>query len=591
MKKAIYCLASLLLCALGFAACDTKDEATAAPQPPKLISIIPKAGCTGSSAIISGVNFSPNADDNEVTINGKKAEVNVAAHNRLAITLPDNPDGAYTVKVKVKGHEIEGLKFTYAPGYKPELSVLQVMPSFAYVGEEVKIIGQCFSTVPSDNKVTINGAQAVVKEAKEGVLTIVVPDTKEGTYPVSVTVGGKTATGSSFTYGHIVRLTAETITPDKGKSGDEVVITGEAFGKTVDDPKVTVNGKSAKVKAVTPTSLTVEMPDNAPGTYPVVITVGESTVSNLSFTYVAEGWSVKTYAGDGTKADVDGSLTTASFMSPQGICFAPDGTMYVCSQNGHKLRRISPAGEVSTITVSGATLSAPWGVAVEKSGSLILVSKGNSLVLRIDAQGNATEITDGGAWKSPMGVKIDAAGNIYVADRDNKAVRRIATDGSVKLYDMSDLTQGPCDIAVDSKGNIFAVNGGSYKVFMFTPDGTRTDILGLGTAPTAATWTDGEAGNPLTATMGQSFGINISDDGKLYISDLKAFVVREVEPAAGGDYTKATVRTIAGTPFTQGAADGLGTVASFKALGGVAIRAGKIYVADNGGNTIRVISK
>ena len=69
----------------------------------KLISIIPKAGSTGGTAIISGVHFSETAIDNEVFINGVQAEIIDATQNRLVIALPNNPEGTYSIKVSVKG--------------------------------------------------------------------------------------------------------------------------------------------------------------------------------------------------------------------------------------------------------------------------------------------------------------------------------------------------------------------------------------------------------------------------------------------------------------------------------------------------------
>ena len=76
----------------------------------------------------------------------------------------------------MKGEVVEGLKFTYAtPQAPPELAVLQVMPSSAYAGDLVTLIGQCFSTVVSENQVTINGVTAEVKEATSSQLKIIIP--------------------------------------------------------------------------------------------------------------------------------------------------------------------------------------------------------------------------------------------------------------------------------------------------------------------------------------------------------------------------------------------------------------------------------
>lgn len=587
-------MASLLLCGAAFSGCSDDDDASISGQmPPKLISIIPKAASSGETAIISGVYFSENIAENEVTVNGVKAEVTAAATNRLVVTLPDNPDGTYPVKVTVRGQSVEGLKITYAPGRKIELAVLQCMPSMAYVGDEIKIIGQCFSSVASENKVTINGAEAVVKEASANMLTIVVPDTQEGTYPVSVTVGGKTATGSSFTYGHIVRLTALTLTPETGHAGDAVVIEGEGFGATPADNLVTVNGKKAEVTEVTKTSLTVVMPENPAGTYPVVITVGESTVDNKSFTYINDDvLTVTTIAGSGTADVVEGIGKAAAIRSPQGIAMAADGSLWICLQNSKGLMRMAPDFSVKKVEVTGADLNAPWGCAFDKEGKLVVANKANHTVIRVAADGSATPVLTADDWKGPMGVAVGSDGALYVADRDAKAIRKIGTDGKLaQSFDMSDCKQGPCGVAVDQRGNVYAINGGDYTMYMFKPDGTRSVLMGDGVKPTADTWSDGEPGNPLSATTGQSFALHIDSDGIMYITDLMAFVVRTLTPDASGDYTKGTVSTIAGVPFVKGKADGVADAATFNQLGGIVSHDGKIYVADNANHMIRLISK
>lgn len=85
------------------------------------------------------------------------------------------------------------------------------MPSSAYAGDLVTLIGQCFSTVVSENQVTINGAVAEVKEATSSQLKIIIPDTEEGSYPIRVKVGTKEAESPLFTYLHTVTLTTSSL--------------------------------------------------------------------------------------------------------------------------------------------------------------------------------------------------------------------------------------------------------------------------------------------------------------------------------------------------------------------------------------------
>lgn len=589
MKKILLIFQLLAVC-LYLPSCSDNDEAAVVAKP-QLISIIPKAAWTGATAVISGVHFSDNAADNQVTINGEPAQVTYATHNRLFITLPQNPDGSYPVCVTVKGQKAEGLSIRYAPApAEPQLSVMHLMPSMAFVGDEIKIIGQCFSPDVNGNTVTINGVEATVKEATETMLTIVVPDTQEGSYPVVVKVGEKMAEGPKFTYFHVVTLTTASLTPESGRVGQQIVIEGEGFGETAADNAVTINGVEATVLAVTPTTLTIAAPENPAGTYPVVVTVGDKTVSNLQYTYIEEGLTVSTAAGNGTANTVDGNGLLAAIRSPQGIALAPDGSLWIAQQNGKAIRRMDADGNVTTINVDSDILGAPWGCAFSPAGVFTFADKANNKVYTVKPDGTMTEITSNSGFKGPMGVCYDAAGNLYVADRDNKCIHKFTPAGTETTFAVG-VKQGPCAVAVDAKGRIYAVNGGDYQAFMIDTDGTVSTLFGNGIKPTAETWSDGEPGNPSQATMGQSFGITIAADGTMYITDLLAFVVRSITPDANGNYTTGTLETIAGTPFVKGKTDGVATKATFNQLGGVAANGDKIYVADNVNHLIRVISK
>lgn len=345
---------------------------------------------------------------------------------------------------------------------------------------------------------------------------------------------------------------------------------------------------SSAAYAETP-SLNVHSNDGNVATYSL------DEVESVTFEDITK-WTVSTIAGNGTKANKEGVGTAASFCSPQGIAFGPDGTLYVCGQNREtasspfRILAMDKDLNVKILPITGAELNAPWGCTVDNDGYLIVASKANNKVYRINTTTyEATEVTDGGAFVGPMGVKVDSEGSLYIAARDSKYVRKIAKDGTVTNYTVGS-KQGPCDMAIDSKGNMYVVNGADYYVYKITPDGTVSTVIGNGVKPTAATYTDGTPGDLSTATHGQSWSIHIDKDGVMYIADLLAFVVREVVPGPDGDYAKGTIRTIAGKPFTQGTANGVGDAANFKTLGTVVAHDGALYVGDNGGNTIRKIT-
>lgn len=592
MKKLLFIL-SLLTCCAWLTACDDDDAAAGAgaERAPRLMSIIPKAGYAGAAAVISGTNFSSDPADVQVAINGVQAELTAASSTRLCIVMPNNPNGDYPVSVSVRGVTVEGLKITYAdPPADPQLSVLQLMPSAAHVGEEIQVIGQCFSPVAADNVVTINGVEAEVREASSTMLRIVVPDTDEGSYPVCVRVGDKEASGSLFTYLHTVTLRSLSITPDSGKPGQTVEIEGEDFSSVAADNHVSINGKEAEVTAAEFSKLTVVVPDNPEGTYPVVITVGEKTVQNLTFTYLPITYTVATVAG-GVRGNTtatptcEGVGTEARFNIPDGLALAPNGDIWICDRGGHEIRRMDASFYVHKVELTGAAIKSPWGGAFGPDGLFTVANKDLNNVVKIAADGTTTEFIAG--LKTPIGVAYDAAGNLYVCDRSNNAVKKFdATGAQVASYDIT----APNACAVDAQGRVFVVSNSAFKVFMVDTDGTVVTLFGTGTKHTAATLSNGVPGDLSEATAGASFGIAVDADGTVYISDVTVHIVRALTPGEGGDYTKGTLRTIAGTAGSAGRVDGDGGAAKFNYPAEMLIVGNVIYLADELTFSIRSIT-
>ena len=91
-------------------------------------------------------------------------------------------------------------------------------------------------------------------------------------------------------------------------------------------------------------------------------------------------------------------------------------------------------------------------------------------------------------------------------------------------------------------------------------------------------FTDGEPGNPLSATIGQIGGIFYDEaDGYIYFNDVNSKAFRVLVPGVGGDYTKGAVKTLLGHPLLSASKEGaLGN------LGGlVRMSDGSFYIAAN----------
>jgi hypothetical protein len=150
----------------------------------------------------------------------------------------------------------------------------------------------------------------------------------------------KEAESPLFTYLHTVTLTTSSLAPTRGKAGEEIVISGEGFGMTIEENIVSINGKPATVKAVTATTLSIIIPENPSGTYPVKVTVADKTVENLSFTYEDLSYTVETVAGNSATTSTDGKGTAASFKFPQGLALAPNGDIWIAERGNNTIRKM-----------------------------------------------------------------------------------------------------------------------------------------------------------------------------------------------------------------------------------------------------------
>ena len=157
---------------------------------------------------------------------------------------------------------------------------------------------------------------------------------------------------------------------------------------------------------------------------------------------------ITTIAGNIEPGSKDGSGASASFYIPEGLVLDSKGNLYVADTFNNMIRKISPAGIVTTIagqTKKGAangkgkaaSFLHPDGLAVDKADNIYVADSGNNLIRKISPDGMVTTVAgsrnrgaeNGEAKKAtffkPMGVSIDKLGNIYVADFENNVVRKV----------------------------------------------------------------------------------------------------------------------------------------------------------------------
>jgi serine/threonine-protein kinase len=158
---------------------------------------------------------------------------------------------------------------------------------------------------------------------------------------------------------------------------------------------------------------------------------------------------VQNIAGNGKKGAKDSTGLNASFYLPGGIALDSVGNIYVADTYNNKIRKISPAGIVTTLagrTLAGhsngkgsaASFSHPAGLTVGPGGYIYVADVGNNRIRVISPDGMVTNFagsgmrgsTDGrdtiASFYRPYGVASDRSGNIYVADYLNNLLRKIS---------------------------------------------------------------------------------------------------------------------------------------------------------------------
>ncbi len=569
MKKTIIGFL-LFAAALVSAACsdDTTDAGGRGPVGPRLLSIMPKAGYAGNTAILSGSNFSVEAAENSVTINGVEAVVTEATPTRLTITLPQNPAGTYPVAVKVGACEsVEEVEFTYSEEPVGDvLAITTVSPTSGYAGDAVVIRGTCFSTTPSENKVEINGRRAEVTRATATKLELRMPENDEGTFTFTVSVGKESVSGLMFTYLHVPTLALFSVAPESGMPGEEVTIAGECFSPVASENKVEIGGVEAEVVSATDAAMRVKLPELGAGVYTVKVTVGDKSVEGLRITLLMPAkryvYTVSTFLGtagrDTGKVNQDGGPAEAKFNMPHGLCYAPDGSVWIIDRGNNSIRRMDIATRTLTTLAkngqNGVTFNAPWLGAFNSKGEFYFANKAAKNIVKI-AGGDHTASVVVSGLTDPLAVTFDAQDNMFIVDRGASAIVRCAAPGYTEKSEFVKLAGALC-AEFDSKGNLIVATN-TRKIVAIAPDGTQTDLAGSGTKGAS----DGEPEQPLTAQFGDMWGLSIDGRNNIYVVDGSYHNIRRFSPDASGDYAKGTVKTVIGTG-KAGKVDGVGTAAS-----------------------------
>jgi sugar lactone lactonase YvrE len=339
-----------------------------------------------------------------------------------------------------------------------------------------------------------------------------------------------------------------------------------------------------------------------------------------------------TIAGVAAVGANDGPGLDAQFDNVSNLALDHAGNLYAADTVNQTIRKITPAGFVTTIAGSpglfgyadgigsDARFADPEGLVADSFGNIYVADYYNFAIRKITPVGTnwivttiagTTEVagtadgTNGAArfgsfnHGGPLSVTIDAAGNLFVADTGNFTIRKITPVGTnwvtTTIAGVAGSTgtndglgsaarfNNPSALTADAAGNIFVTDPGSYTVRKLSPSGANWLVTTIAGAPGINGLSDGTNDN---ARFLYPLGIAPAPGGGLYVADSFDQCVRLITPS-GADW----VTTTFVGDHNFGHLDGFGTNAEFADPEGVASdSSGNLYVADTGRNSIRAVT-
>jgi sugar lactone lactonase YvrE len=313
----------------------------------------------------------------------------------------------------------------------------------------------------------------------------------------------------------------------------------------------------------------------------------------------------------------DGPGAQALFFLPNAAAVDGAGNLYVADTANHVIRLIKPNGMVSTLAglagnadsnngVGGnARFSAPFGVAVDTAGNVYVADSGNNTIRKITPAGAVTTLaglaghpgSDDGPGKAarfrnPRGVAVDAAGNVYVADMSNYCIRKIDPEGTVSTLAGKTGEPGNADgvgsnaqfcnpyaVVADAVGNVYVADGANNTIRKVTPKGTVITVAGL---PGYAGNIDGSAD---AARFSNPEGLALDAAGNVYVADTGNNAIRKLTP-------EGLVSTLVPLATATNAIAGMANwEIPLKSPDGVTVdKAGNIYIVDTDNQCIRKLA-
>jgi streptogramin lyase len=341
--------------------------------------------------------------------------------------------------------------------------------------------------------------------------------------------------------------------------------------------------------------------------------VGAQTVSTFA------GTGAKGFSGDGGPAD------KAQLNNPFAVARGPDGFIYMCDVDNHRVRRVAKDGTISTFAGNGkkayagdggpaiqASLNQPYELAWDNAGNLYFVEIGNHVVRKVDAKtgtistvagtGKAGFSGDGGPatkaqMSAPHSLAFDPQGDILVCDILNHRVRKIdiktgtistwAGNGEKKTSPDgtpigNSSLNGPRALAFANDGTLWlALREGNAVLKLDPKAGTLKRVAGTGKSGFT-----GNGGPALSATLSGPKGVSLDSKGNIYLADTESHSIRMI------NISKNTIELLVGDGKKADGPDGDPLKCRLARPHGVFVdKDDSVFIGDSENHRVRLLKK
>jgi uncharacterized protein (TIGR03437 family) len=262
---------------------------------------------------------------------------------------------------------------------------------------------------------------------------------------------------------------------------------------------------------------------------------------------------ITTVAGKGHFAGDGGDATAALLHRPQGVVASPDGTIYFTDTMNHRVRKIGTDGKISTIAGTGdlgfsgdggpavsAQLSYPDSITRDSAGNLYVVDQNKLRLRKITPAGTISTVAGNGslAYSNNVrgglgsgfayinGIAIDSSGNLYLSEEANYEIKKIVPTGGMTTYAGTGGhgfagDGGPAASAVFTETGALAVDGANlyvadisnYRIRKIDGNGNITTAAGIGSCCAS-----GDGGAATKAKV-DAYGLAPDGNGGLWFTD------------------------------------------------------------------------